>query len=83
MNKEDVKKGYLAAMATMNVGDQDAEEYWNSYASSQHWAVKNHGVSHHVSESDERWTCQDCGEKVDPVNVTFGELHEGCGGRCV
>ena len=47
MNKEDVKKGYLAAMATMGIDANDAREYWESYEASQHWKVKNHGVSHH------------------------------------
>ena len=37
MNKEDVKKGYLAAMATMEVEPEYAEQYWESYESSQHW----------------------------------------------
>lgn len=37
MNKEDVKKGYLAAMSTMNVDSQEAIEYWESYESAQYW----------------------------------------------
>ena len=49
MNKEDVKKGYLAAMATMEVEPEYAEQYWESYESSQYWInnkskLKNIGV---------------------------------------
>ena len=49
MSKEDVKKGYLAAMATMEVEPEYAEQYWESYESSQHWIkdkskLKNIGV---------------------------------------
>ena len=51
MNKEDVKKGYLAAMATMEVSPQDAEQYWESYEGSQHWSVKNHSDLSIVSGS--------------------------------
>lgn len=35
-NKKYVKKGYLAAMATMGVDYDDAQEYWESYEASQH-----------------------------------------------
>ena len=69
MNKEDVKKGYLAAMATMEVEPMYAEQYWESYEASQYWPVKNHGVSHHVGECSHEWSafnimkvkCSKCG----------------------
>ena len=60
MNKEDVKKGYLAAMATMEVNSQDAEQYWESYESSQHWSknqreLKNLGDIGYVMISLVHW----------------------------
>ena len=49
MNKEDVKKGYIAAMVTMGVDAQDADKYWESYERSQCWSVINHSDLSHVS----------------------------------
>jgi hypothetical protein len=31
---------------------------------------------------DGEWSCNKCGDTVDGVNVTFEEIHEGCGGEC-
>lgn len=31
---------------------------------------------------DKHWVCELCGEAVYPINVTFDERHEGCGGIC-
>lgn len=28
------------------------------------------------------WVCEKCGEGVYPLNVTYQETHEGCGGVC-
>ena len=31
---------------------------------------------------DHYWVCEECGQGVYPINVTYEELHEGCGGIC-
>lgn len=33
-------------------------------------------------EASNEWTCQRCHSIVPPNQVTFEELHDGCGGRC-
>lgn len=35
-----------------------------------------------VNEDTSVWTCEKCHETVEGYNVTYSELHEGCGGKC-
>ena len=35
-----------------------------------------------VLEDTSVWTCEKCHEVVEGYNVTYNELHEGCGGKC-
>lgn len=35
-----------------------------------------------VNQDTNVWTCEKCHEVVEGYNVTYSELHEGCGGKC-
>ena len=38
--------------------------------------------SEYVETNGTDWICEKCGQTVDGRNVTFEEIHEGCGGKC-
>ena len=35
-----------------------------------------------VLEDTNVWTCEKCQETVEGYNVTYSEIHVGCGGKC-
>jgi len=35
-----------------------------------------------VLEDTNVWTCDKCYQTVEGYNVTYSEIHEGCGGKC-
>ena len=43
--------------------------------------LKSHN-SEYVEINGTDWICEKCGQTVDGRNVTFEEIHEGCGGKC-
>ena len=43
--------------------------------------LKSHN-SEYVEINGTDWICEKCGQTVDGRNLTFEEIHEGCGGKC-
>ena len=84
---------YQQKVIGLFTGGAATEEQWKEMANAVLQASENNSdntiaidltIDPESVEADhaEHWTCQRCHSTVPPSQVTFEELHDGCGGRC-